>query len=176
MNNATDPLKRRAYSLMFIALVSAATLAGAWYFQLVVDLVPCPLCLKGRWHHYTAIPLALAALALLRSNPGLARNLVYLIALVFLAGTVLSVYHAGIEYGFWPGPESCAVGAGSPTDAGGLLNRMSATKVVACDEAAWTLFGISLAGYNALISLALAVLAIKSATAKPAYGSSSISQ
>lgn len=166
MNSQQDALRFQSRALLIILLVSSATVAGAWFFQIVIDLVPCPLCFKGRWHHYAAIPLTLLALLLLRGNTGLARPLTILIGLIFLAGTIFSIYHAGIEYSFWPGPESCATGAGSPTSAGSLLTQMGRTKVVACDEAAWTLFGISLAGYNVLISVFLAVLAFKAATIK----------
>jgi len=158
-------LKFQTWSLVMILLVSSATIAGAWAFQIIIDLVPCPLCFQGRWHHYAAIPLTIVTLLLLRPNPQVARMLMILLGLVFLAGAIFSVYHAGIEYGFWPGPESCATGAGSPTSAGSLLTQMQSTKVVACDEAAWTLMGISLAGYNALISFALAAMAFKASTA-----------
>ncbi len=165
MTGSAEATKIQRWTLLIILLFSTATIAGAWMFQIVVDLVPCPLCLQGRWHHYAGIPLAIVALFMLRPNPGLARLLILLIGLVFLAGTALSIYHAGIEYGFWPGPESCATGAGSPTSAGSLLTQMQSTKVVACDEVAWSFLGISLAGYNALISLALALLAFKAAKA-----------
>ncbi|MBZ0215854.1 MAG: disulfide bond formation protein B [Fimbriimonadaceae bacterium] len=161
MREPDEALKFQTWSLLTILVVSSATIAGAWAFQIIIDLVPCPLCFQGRWHHYAGIPLSLITLLLLRPNPRLARLGTILVGLVFLAGALFSVYHAGIEYGFWPGPESCATGAGSPTSAGSLLTQMQSTKVVACDEAAWTFLGISLAGYNALISFALAGLAFK---------------
>lgn len=165
MRETNTALKIQTWTLVIILLISSATIAGAWAFQIIVDLVPCPLCLQGRWHHYAGIPLALIALLMLRLNGQLARTLTILLGLIMLAGAIFSVYHAGIEYGFWPGPESCATGTGSPTSAGGLLTQMQSTKVVACDEAAWTFLGISLAGYNALISFALTRLAFKAAKA-----------
>ncbi len=145
--------------LLLLLIVGLATIAGAWGFQIYGDLVPCPLCFIGRWQYYAGLPLALLALLLASGKAGLARILLALVALVFLAGAVFAVWHTGIEWKFWPGPNSCAGGVGSPSTAGGLLNQMRTTRVVPCDEAAWRLFGISLAGYNAIISAGLAVLA-----------------
>ena len=146
--------------LVFMLLaIGFATIGGAWAFQIYGDLVPCPLCFIGRWQYYAGLPIALAALVLAGNNPKPAGQLLLLVVLVFLAGAIFSAWHAGVEWKFWPGPNSCASGTGSPTQAGGLLSQMQTTRVVPCDEAAWKLFGISLAGYNALISLFIAALA-----------------
>ncbi len=147
--------------LLLLLVIGLATIAGAWAFQIYGDLVPCPLCFIGRWQYYAGLPLALLALLLATSNAGLARILLVLVALAFAAGAVFAAWHAGIEWKFWPGPDTCAGGTGSPSTAGGLLNQMRTTRVVPCDEAAWQLFGISLAGYNAIISTGLAVLAVR---------------
>jgi disulfide bond formation protein DsbB len=145
-----------------VAAGAAATILGAYYFQYVVGLQPCPMCYEERIPHYVAIPVALVvAIAALRGAPrsvvraGLA---VVAIAMLILVG--MSVYHAGVEWKFWPGPPECSGPVTSFGNAGGLLEQMQKTSVVRCDEAAWRLFGISLAGYNALISLALAAIAI----------------
>ena len=147
--------------VLLLLLVGLATIGGAWAFQIYGDLVPCPLCFIGRWQYYAGLPLALLALLLATGNTGIARNLLVLVALIFAAGAVFSAWHAGVEWKFWPGPDTCATGSGSPTAAGGLLNQMRTTRVVPCDEAAWRLFGISLAGYNAIISAGIAVLALR---------------
>jgi disulfide bond formation protein DsbB len=147
--------------LLLLLIVGLATISGAWAFQIYGDLVPCPLCFIGRWQYYAGLPLALLALLLATGNVGFARILLALVALVFLAGAIFAVWHAGIEWKFWPGPDTCASGVGSPSTAGGLLNQMRSTRVVPCDEAAWRLFGISLAGYNAIISAGIAVLALR---------------
>ena len=153
---------------LIIAIVGAATIAGAWFFELVLKLRPCPLCLEQRVPYYIGIPLALTvAFAAWRGFP---RALVIggLIALagLMLWGAYLGVFHAGVEWKFWPGTPECS-GAATFGPAGGLLNRLQDIVVVRCDEAAWRFLGISLAGYNALISAALAVVAL--AGAKAAY-------
>jgi disulfide bond formation protein DsbB len=157
---------RPVQAAIVIALVSAAAILGAYYFQYVLALAPCPLCLEQRIPHYIGIPLALvlAFVAAKGAPPTLLRAGFALLALVMLVAAGLGVYHAGIEWKFWPGPAECSGAA--PSLGGGLdlMKQMQATTVVRCDEAAWRLFGISLAGYNALISLALAAIAARTAT------------
>jgi disulfide bond formation protein DsbB len=77
-----------------------------------------------------------------------------------LIGVGLGVYHSGVEWKFWPGPRDCTGPISNFGNAGGLLSQMDATSIVRCDDAAWRFLGISLAGYNALISLALAAVAL----------------
>ena len=145
---------------LLVAVVSAATVGGALVMQHGFGYVPCMLCLWGRWPHYVGAPLALgAALFAFRGALPPARLLLWLTALVFVAGVGISAYHAGVEWGFWPGPASCAGANAAPTSAGGLLDQMKTTRIVPCDAASFRVLGISLAGYNALISLALAWLA-----------------
>src|SRR5438874_11120655 len=97
------PLAAAGY---IIAAVAAATIAGAWFFQYVVGLVPCPLCLDQRVPYYVAIPLALV-LGFLARDPGrskLARLLLLALAAILAYGAALGAYHAGVEWGWWPGP------------------------------------------------------------------------
>jgi disulfide bond formation protein DsbB len=141
-----------------VALLLAAALAGAWGFQILGDMAPCPLCLLQRWPYYLGIPLALViAVAAHRQVP---REVIFagfvVLGLVLLWSTGLGIYHAGIEYKFWPGPTDCAAAPLPRLGAGDLLSAMRTTRVVSCDEAPWTLAGISLAGFNALISAVLA--------------------
>lgn len=144
-----------------IAAVAAATLAGAWFFQLVLDIRPCPLCLEQRYAYYLAIPVALAtALAAAR---GTSRALIAAgfaaLVLAALVNAGLGAYHAGVEWGFWQGPTDCSGPIVDLGAAGSLLQRLDTVKVVRCDEVQWRFLGLSLAGYNVLISLGLAVLA-----------------
>lgn len=141
--------------------LSAATLAGAWYFQLVVGLPPCPLCLEERIPYHIVIPLSLllAIAALVRAPQKLIMVGFIAIAIAALCNVALGTYHAGVEWHWWAGPTDCT---GPLTDlkAGGpLLSQLQSIHIVRCDEAAWRFLGISLAGYNALISLALAAIA-----------------
>lgn len=146
------------FAACLIAAVSAATLAGAWYFQLIVGLSPCPLCLDQRIPYYLAVPLALIVAAF-ANNRTLARAGFFLLAVVLTAGCAIAVYHAGVEWKFWQGPTDCS-GAVVSLNGGNILDQMNRTRVIRCDEAAWTLFGISLAGYNALIAGTLALFAL----------------
>jgi len=156
-NTATSAL---ASSLAIMA-IAAATLVGAWFFQLVLEILPCPLCLEQRYAYYFAVPLAaLVALAAGRGAPrpvllaGLA-----LLALAALANAWLGTYHAGVEWGLWQGPTDCTGPIGNFGNAGNLLQRLDTVKVVRCDEVQWRFLGLSLAGYNVLISLSMAAIA-----------------
>lgn len=152
-----------------IAVVAALTVGGALVFEHGFGYVPCMLCLWERWPYYAGAVLALVAGLLARdSGDGAARLLLFAIAALFVGGAVLGVYHAGVEWGFWPGPSSCAGADAAPTSAGDLMKQMSRTRIVPCDSAAWRLFGVSLAGYNALISAALAGLAFTAARRREA--------
>ncbi|PZQ18879.1 MAG: disulfide bond formation protein B [Ancylobacter novellus] len=149
-----------ASAALAVALLSALTVGAALVMQHGFGYVPCMLCLWGRWPHYLGAPLALlAAFLAWRGNGGAAKICLVLAGLLFLGGAGLGAYHAGVEWGFWPGPASCAGANAAPTSAGGLLDQMRTTRIVPCDAAAFRVLGISLAGYNALISAALAALA-----------------
>ena len=145
-----------------IALVAAATLAGAWFFQLVLDIRPCPLCLEQRYAYYLALPLGLVvAFAAARGAPRpvvLAGFAVLLLAA--LANAWLGGYHAGVEWKFWPGPTDCTGPVLDLGSAGTLLQRFDTVKVIRCDEVQWRFLGLSLAGYNVLISMLMAVIAL----------------
>ncbi|GJD51469.1 Disulfide bond formation protein B [Methylobacterium crusticola] len=147
---------RRPAALLILA-GAAATVGGALLFQHGFGYVPCKLCLTERQPYYLALPLAAAALLLPRRAAALALAAV---ALIFLVGAGLGTYHAGAEWGFWPGPSDCGGGAGpAPAGINDFLRNLEATRPVDCTQAAWRFLGLSLAGWNALISLALAALA-----------------
>ena len=151
-----------AAAAFIVAAVGTATILGAYYFQYVLGMAPCELCLKERIPYYVSIPLALVVgIAALRGAPHIAVRAglaVLVIAMLIVAG--MSVYHAGVEWKFWPGPTDCSGPISGFGNAGSLLESMEKTVVVRCDEAAWRLFGISLAGYDVLISLGLAAVAL----------------
>jgi len=152
---------RPAPAAVTIAAIGVATILGAYFFQYVLKLAPCPLCLEQRIPYYVAIPLALlVAIAAARGAPAaVVRAGLVLLALIMLVSAGLGVYHAGIEWKLWPGPTECSGSLPTLGGGGDLLRQIETTSVVRCDEAAWRLFGLSLAGYNALISLVLAAIA-----------------
>jgi disulfide bond formation protein DsbB len=148
----------RAIALV-VLIVAAGTIAGAWVFQ-SMGYIPCELCLLGRVPFYAGIPLAaLTALAAHNGRAGLARFGLAGLALVFLAGAGIAVYHSGVEFHIWPGPTECSgelTGALSPED---FMARLKRVKPVRCDEPALLVFGLSLAVWEAVVSLGLAALA-----------------
>ena len=155
---AQDPALLAAVA---IAVIAAATIAGAWFFQLVLDIVPCPMCLEQRWAYYAIIPLAvlIAIGAKLDVPRGVLLAGLALIALAALCNAAYGAYHAGVEWKFWPGPSSCTGSPALNLGGGSLLDQLDKVKVVPCDVVQWRFLGISLAGYNALISLLMAALA-----------------
>lgn len=146
---------------LLVTAIAAATLAGAWFFQLVLGLVPCPLCLEQRYAYYLAVPLGvLVAIAAAKDAPrGVLLAGLALLALAALGNAVLGTYHSGVEWKFWPGPTECTGPIGNFGTAGSLLERLDTVKVVRCDEVQWRFLGLSLAGYNVLISLLMAAVA-----------------
>ena len=144
-----------------VTAIAAVTLGGAWFFQLVLDIRPCPLCLEQRYAYYLVIPLGLViAFGAARDAPraALVAGLA-IIALAALGNAGLGSYHSGVEWGLWKGPTECSGPIGNLGSAGNLLERLDSVKVVRCDEVQWRLLGLSLAGYNVLISLLMAAIA-----------------
>jgi len=163
MTTTTAPLLPRnpaVTAALVVAAAGAATILGALFFQYGLGVVPCPLCLDQRKVYYVAIPLAIVvAIAAWRHAP---RPLVVtglgVLALTFLFGAGLAAYHAGVEWKWWLGPQDCS-GPLNPLGSRGLMEQLQDISIVRCDEAAWRFLGLSLAGYNVLISLALAGIA-----------------
>jgi disulfide bond formation protein DsbB len=139
--------KARALAL----LIPAALLAGAWGFQLIGHLYPCEMCHWQRWPHYAALPLALLAFV-----PGLPqRPLVALAAIAIAVSGAIGVAHAGVEYHWWQGFTPCT---STFSSGGDTLTAIMNAPVVRCDAPQWTFAGISLAGFNAIVSLGGAVV------------------
>ena len=137
-------------------LLPAALLAGAWGFQLIGGLMPCEMCHWQRWPHYAAVGVALLAFA---TRGGTRVSLVVLAALLIAASGVIGVMHAGVEYHWWQGFTACTAPTGiTGATAAERLDSLLAQPVVRCDAPAWSLAGISMAGFNAILSLGGALL------------------
>lgn len=138
-------------------LIPAALLAGAWGSQLIGHLYPCEMCHWQRWPHYAALVAALAAFALPRE----AKGLTLLAALLIAASGAIGVYHAGVEWGWWHGVTACtSTVTMTGTSAADRLASIMRAPMIRCDVAQWRLFGVSLAGWNALVSLVGAAFVI----------------
>ncbi|MDQ2878649.1 MAG: disulfide bond formation protein B [Pseudomonadota bacterium] len=147
-------MTHRFVTARWLALfIPVALMAGALGSQYIGHLYPCELCWYQRYPHLVAIPLALLAFVV----PGMSakRAAVLLAAVAIAVSGVIGVYHAGTEYHWWQGLTECtstATGHGGSVD--DMLARIMKAPVIRCDIPQWTLFGISLAGFNAIISLA----------------------
>jgi disulfide bond formation protein DsbB len=145
---------------------SAGMLAIAHAFQTFGGLAPCTLCLRQREVYWVAATVALIGMVVTRLPDGERRRGLFNMALglIFLIGAGVAVYHAGAEWKFWPGPTACAsTGGGVGAEAlAGLLSGAT-IKAPHCDEAPWVFLGLSMAGWNALISLGLAAMSLMAA-------------
>jgi len=142
--------KARALAL----IIPSVLMAGALGSQYLGGLAPCEMCLWQRWPHYAAIGLAALAFVLPQ------RALVWLAALAILISGGIGLFHAGVEYHWWKGLTQCSQVPGSG-GSGNILADIMKTPLVRCDQAQWSLFGISLAGYNGMISFGGALLIMR---------------
>lgn len=141
---------------LILGLGPAALLGGALFSQYVGGLAPCEMCIWQRWPH--AIAIAFAALAYLAGPNGAGRAALRLGALVLLIGAGIGAFHAGVELGYWEGPTACSGGIPVGLSPAEMMERLKAAPLVRCDEVPWSFLGVSMAGWNALISAALAAL------------------
>jgi disulfide bond formation protein DsbB len=152
-----EPARRAA---ILIGLAATATIAGAWIFEWL-GYLPCQLCLQQRTPYYVAMPLAALTAYVAGFGGRLARLGLVLIFLAFLYNAGLGAYHAGAEWKFWNGPSDCAAGAApGGGSVGDFRSRLNSVRVINCTEPAIRILGLSLAGWNVLISTALAALAL----------------
>ena len=152
-------------TLMLVFLITFATLVGAWVFE-YAGYAPCELCLMQRYAYYAAVPLSLIFLIAGQNNPKILRSGLILLGLIMLGSCIFGIYHSGVEWKFWQGPTTCT---GGGEFKGGLPDLTK--KAVMCDQPALRILGVSLAGWNAVVSALTAAIAFGKA-----YGSSSASQ
>jgi disulfide bond formation protein DsbB len=133
-------------------------LAGAYGFEHIGGLAPCELCYWQRYAYFAAIPLAALAAGLAAARGAAAARLPLLAAaLALFAGMGVAFYHVGVEQLWWPGPDACAA---PDLGSGNILDAIMNQGLVRCDQVPWSLFGISMAGYNLLLSGLLGALAL----------------
>lgn len=144
-----------------IAIVGLLGICGFFFFEYVMRLAPCPLCLEQRYAFYFSVPLA--AMLWLGANYGAARKVMTLgflaIAVAMLWNSGLAVYHAGVEWKFWAGPTDCSGPISNFGSVQDMMKQLDRISIVRCDEAAWRFLGLSLAGWNVPLSLGLAAVA-----------------
>ncbi len=141
--------------ILLAGLGSLLLLAGALAFQYLGELAPCPMCIWQRWPHLAAVLIALAATTVLWR---LRRPLSVAGAGTAAVSAGLGAYHVGVEQGWWPGPAGCSGVDPSGLTPDELLTRLAQTPLVRCDEVVWEFLGLSMAGWNAVLSACLGVL------------------
>ena len=149
------PLIGQRLGLIIAGGISTTLLVSALLFQYVGGLAPCSLCIWQRWPHLAVIVMAFIGL-----RGVMPRGMLWL---TFIAGSIsagLGSYHAGIEYGFWAGPAGCSANLALDGDIKTLTQQLLSTPLARCDEAPWSFFGLSMAGWNAIISLDIIAVAL----------------
>ncbi|WP_170432497.1 disulfide bond formation protein B [Ruegeria arenilitoris] len=146
-------MTRKRTLILLAAGGSAALLLAAWGFQYLGGMAPCKLCIWQRYPHGAAVLFGVLAFAF----PGV-RLLPLLGAAAAAATSGIGVYHAGVERGLWEGPSSCTSGSISGLSAEELMEQIMAAPLVRCDDIPWEMFGLSMAGWNALLSAGLVLV------------------
>lgn len=146
-------MTRKRTLILLAAAGSLVLLLGAWAFQYIGGMAPCKMCIWQRYPHGAAIVIGALAFAL----PGV-RLLPLLGAAAAATTSGIGIYHAGVERGLWEGPSSCTSGSISGLSAEELMEQIMAAPLVRCDEIPWEMFGLSMAGWNALLSAGLVLV------------------
>lgn len=153
----------------FLMLAMAATVGAALGFQHWGGYIPCKLCLEQRMPYYVGVPLmAVALLSALFELPSWVTRLLLLAGAILMAYSLyLGVHHAGVEWGWWAGPTDCgAVEPPASGGSGGVLDQIDQVIPPSCDKASLRVLGLSFAGWNAVASFVLALVALRGAAAK----------
>lgn len=155
MLNQQNSSDARLFAPRWLAfLLPLGLMGGALISQYGFGLYPCEMCMWQRWPHYSAIVLALAAIVLAGSGRrALGNILTVLAALAIVLSGLIGGFHAGVEYGWWEGVTSCAAGAQTGLSTEETLDAILNAPLIRCDVTPWDLFGISLAGFNFLLSV-----------------------
>jgi len=142
------------HGLIICSGMSALLLIAAFLFEYIGGMASCSLCIWQRWAHVGVIGAALIGMVMLPARSGL-----LLVAAGALTSFGVAFYHAGVEWALWDGPAGCTANLGSGASTADLVDQLLATPVVRCDDVPWSLFGLSMAGWNALFSLDIAAVA-----------------
>lgn len=140
-------MTRKNTLVLIAAAGSAALLLGAWGFQYLGGLAPCKMCIWQRYPHGAAVLIGALALALPRAT-----LLPLLGALAALTTAAIGVFHAGVEQKWWEGPSSCTSGDIGGLSTEDLMEQIMSAPLVRCDDIPWQMFGLSMAGWNAVLS------------------------
>jgi disulfide bond formation protein DsbB len=144
-----------------VLVASVVVLGSALLSQYWGGLTPCELCLLERWPWWVAI--AIAAASWLTGDRLAPQIPAFLLAIVFLVGAGLGFYHVGVEQHWFAGPTACTAGSASATSVDALRAQLLGKQAVMCDEVQWSLFGVSMAGWNMIASAIMAAACVEAA-------------
>ena len=144
-------------TLIFSALASSILLGSAFWFEIVAGLSPCKLCILQRWPHALLIMIAFIGIVYIKKN-----WILLLIVLSAITSGLIGFYHSGVEQGWWAGPSGCGIQSNSENNIHNLTTLLLETPVVKCNEIAWSLMGISMAGWNTIASFCITIFAFLS--------------
>jgi disulfide bond formation protein DsbB len=145
---------------MLVCAGAVATIAAVFVFQYGLGYQPCQLCYYQRLPYYVGIPLALIAAGLPRTQARARAIALGLLVLVFLVSAGLAIHHAGVEWRWWAGPAGCSAAADQSGSINDFMKQLNSVRVVSCTDAAWRFLGLSMAGWNVVVSLILAAVAL----------------
>jgi disulfide bond formation protein DsbB len=148
--------------LIICGAMSTALLAAAFLFEYVGGMAPCSLCIWQRWAHVAVIVCALGWLVISQPIGASLRAGLIITALAGITSVGVAGYHAGVEWQLWAGPAGCTASLSSGGSTADLVDSLLATPVVRCDDVPWSLFGLSMAGWNMLLSVDIVALAMMS--------------
>jgi disulfide bond formation protein DsbB len=168
MTDIAPAARTHPQTALFLAVAMLAVVGSALAFQYIGGFLPCKLCYEQRLPYYFGAPLMLVAFvsSLQHKSPLLVRGLFLVGGLLMAYNLYLGVYHAGVEWAWWAGPTDCGMVAAPTSSAGTLLDDINKVVPPSCDKAALRILGLSMAGWNAIASLILAVVAFKGALAR----------
>ena len=150
----------RRILILLATLGSAAMMLGALGFQYIGDLPPCKMCYWQRYPHIAAILIGAIAYFIPHGT------LIYLGALAALTTSGIGLFHSGVERGLWEGPSTCTSAPISGLTTDQLMDQILSAPLVRCDEIPWEMFGVSMAGWNAILSFGLAIMWVLAARSK----------
>lgn len=151
--------KKPFFAFLLVFGVSSLTIGGAFFFEYGLNLKPCKLCLEQRYPYYVAMVVAgiMAFLSFKQHSPRLINIMLIMLMVIFIISAGMGAYHAGVEWRLWAGPQNCGVTTGENiAQVNDFLKQLDQTRVVSCEDAAWRFLGLSLAGWNVIISLIIA--------------------
>jgi len=146
-----------------IFLISWGVIFTAWFYE-SLGYLPCELCYKERIVYYSVfVIIPLSCIFISKNNYKISAYLLYVLAILFIINSFLSIYHTGVELKYFTGPSDCSGALNNSSDFESFYNQLQTVKVVRCDQPNLWIFGLTLANWNIILSFILSIITLKSA-------------